>query len=400
MTDTTTNSVLSEPAECLEPARRWWALVLAGVGLLLLAGISIGSVIPSTVVAERYNERVGEYQATPYAQIPASAESVNDRVVFGDLPDGVERFEPDGDFFFVTVSAPRQSLLSWFAGRDDPAVEFLTFEDKYGFRTPTQRREINLQAMRTAEQEAQYLALTTAGYDVEISPGEVIVQDTLCRTYAEDGSCAEMFPSDEQIDAADRIIEADGVELGSVDDLAAVLDGRQPGDTVELLIDRPGDGERTVTVELSEATDDSARTIIGFRPFDTRVVTLPFEVDIETNSIGGPSAGLAFTLALIDELTEGELACGDQIAVTGTIALDGSVGPIGGLAQKVSAVHQNGVSVFLVPAGQSELQDEEQLQRLDDAGRGEVEIIPVATLDEALGVLEDLGCDPLVPVDS
>ena len=147
MTDTTNDSVLPAPAECLEPARRWWALVLAGVGLLLLAGISIGSLIPATVVAERYNERVGEYQATPYAQIPASAESVNDRVVFGELPDGVERFEPDGDFFFVTVSAPRQSLLSWFAGRDDPAVEFLTFEDKYGFRTPTQRREINLQAM-------------------------------------------------------------------------------------------------------------------------------------------------------------------------------------------------------------------------------------------------------------
>jgi PDZ domain-containing protein len=128
-------------------------------------------------------------------------------------------------------------------------------------------------------------------------------------------------------------------------------------------------------------------------------VTLPFEVDIETNSIGGPSAGLAFTLALIDELTEGELACGDEIAVTGTIGLDGTVGPIGGLAQKVSAVHQHGVSVFLVPASQSELQDEEQVRRLRDAGRGDVEIIPVETLDDALEALEELGCDPLVPVD-
>lgn len=394
MTDTTTEIVL--------PGRRngWWAWPLAGFGLVVLAAISIGSLLPATLVAERYNERVDEYQETPYAQIPASAESVNDRVVFGDLPDDVERYEPDGDFFFVTVSAPKQSLLSWFAGRDEPAVEFLTFEDKYGVRTPTQRREINLQAMRTAEQEAQYLALTRAGYDAEISPGEVIVRDVLCRTVADDGSCDEMFPSDAQIDPADRILEADGVELGSVEDLGAVLEDKKPGDTVVLLIDRPGDGETTVTVELSDATDGSGRTIIGFRPFDTRVVTLPFEVDIETNRIGGPSAGLAFTLALIDELTEGELACGEQIAVTGTIALDGSVGPIGGLAQKVSAVHQHGVTVFLVPAGQSELQDEEALQRLEDAGRGEVEIIPVATLDEALEVLEDLGCDPLVPVDS
>jgi Lon-like protease len=296
------------------------------------------------------------------------------------------------------VSAPQQSLLSWFAGRDDPAVQFLTYEDKYGSSTPTQRREINLQAMRTAEQEAQYVALTRAGYDAEISPGEVIVQSTMCRTFADDGSCEEMFPSDEQIDAADRIVEADGVKLGSVDDLVAVLQDKKPGDTVELLIDRPGRGEMTVSVELSESPDEPGKTIIGFRPFDTRVVKLPFEVDIETNTIGGPSAGLAFTLALIDELTPGELACGDKIAVTGTISLDGSVGPIGGLAQKVSAVHQNGVKTFLVPAGQSEFDHPEQVQRLEDAGHGEVDIIPVATLDEALKVLEDLGCDPLVPV--
>ncbi|MDX2380340.1 MAG: hypothetical protein QNM02_11355 [Acidimicrobiia bacterium] len=392
--DTTTDIVLPSPRN------GWWAWPLAVAGMLALAVIAVGSLLPATLVAERYDERVDEYRETPYAQVPASAESVNDRVVFGDLPDGVELYEPDGDFFFVTVSAPQQSLLSWFAGRDEPAVEFLTFEDKYGVRTPTQRREINLQAMRTAEQEAQYLALITAGYDAQISPGEVVVRDVLCKVVGDDGSCEEFFPSDEQIDSADKILEADGVGLGSVEDLSAVLEGKVPGDTVVLLIERPGDGEMTVTVELSEATDDSGRTIIGFRPFDTRVVTLPFEADIETNRIGGPSAGLAFTLALIDELTEGELACGDQIAVTGTISLDGSVGPIGGLAQKVSAVHQHGVTVFLVPAGQSELQDAEETQRLDDAGRGEVEIIPVGTLDEALDALEDLGCDPLVPVDS
>ncbi len=108
--------------------------------------------------------------------------------------------------------------------------------------------------------------------------------------------------------------------------------------------------------------------------------------------------GLAFTLALIDQLSPGQLTGGRDVAVTGTIGLDGSVGAIGGLAQKVSAVHQNGVKVFLVPASQSELSDPEQMQTLIDAGRGEVKIIPVATLDEALAVLEDLGGDPLVRV--
>jgi PDZ domain-containing protein len=380
------------------PRARWWAWVLAGIGVAVLATIGIASLLPSTLVSDKENARTGELDPTPYALTPASADPVNDRIEFGDLPTGVERFGTSNDFHFVTVTSPAQSVLSWFAGRNDPAIDFLTQEDKFGVRTPSQRREFNLQLMRTAEQEAQYVALTTLGYDVAITPGEVIVRDVLCKTPGDDGECAEWFPSDDQIDPADRILEADGVRLDSVEDLSALLADKEPGDTVELRIDRPGDGEQVVTVELSASPDEPDRTIIGFIPFDTRAITLPFQVDIRTDDIGGPSAGLAFTLALIDELSPGDLTGPQEVAVTGTIALDGTVGPIGGLTQKVSAVRQNGISVFLVPATQAELDDPERLARLDEAGRGEVEIIPVATLDEALAVLEELGGDPLVTV--
>ena len=399
MTDTTTDIVPSESkVGSSAPRNRWWAWVLAGVGLALLAVIGVSSLLSSTLVSEKENRRTGEIQPTPYALTPASADTVNDRIVFGDLPAGVERYDTANDFHFVTVTSPAQSVLSWFAGRNDPAISFLTEEDKFGVRTPSQRREFNLQMMRTAEQEAQFVALTTLGYDVDITPGEVIVQDVLCQTPGEDGECDEWFPSDEQIDPADRILEAEGVTLESVEDLSEILAEKAPGDTVELRIDRPGEGESVVIVELSASPDDPDRTIIGFIPFDTRAITLPFEVDIRTDDIGGPSAGLAFTLAMIDELSPGDLTGNQDVAVTGTIALDGTVGAIGGLTQKVSAVHQNGVTVFLVPASQAELDDPERLQRLKDAGRGEVEIIPVATLAEALAVLEDLGGDPLVTV--
>jgi len=393
VTDTTTDIVL------IAPRNRWWAWVLAALGLLALAAIGVASLLPSGIVSSKENQRTGEMLPTPYALTPASADPVNDRIVFGELPDGVERYDTANDFVFVTVTAPNQSVLSWFAGRDDPAVDFLTEEDKFGARTPSQRREFNLQMMRTAEQEAQYVALTTLGFDVEITPGDVIVQDVLCKVPSEDGGeCEEWFPSDEQIDPADRILEADGVTLESVDDLSAVLADREPGDTIDLVIERPGEGEETVTVELSASPDDPERTIVGFVPFDTRAIQLPFQVDIETGDIGGPSAGLAFTLAMIDELSPGSLTGDQNVAVTGTINLNGEVGAIGGLAQKVSAVHQNGVRVFLVPASQSELDDPVERRRLEDAGRGEVEIIPVATLDEALAALEELGGDPLVPV--
>ena len=369
------------------------------LGLSVPAVVALSSVLPATLVAEKENQRTGEIVPTPYAQTPASAEPVAPRISFGDLPDDVERFDPEGNFYFVTVTAPTQSLLSWFVGKDDPAIDFLTSEDKFGTRTASQRREINLQAMRTSEQEAQYLALITVGYEAEISSGEVIVQEVLCLEVADDGSCAEEFPSGEQIDPADRIVEVEGHPIETVTELSAELAGKQPGDTITMLIERPDEGQLTVTVELSEAPDDSGRTIIGFVPFDTQVVSLPFEVDIETGPIGGPSAGLAFTLSLIDELSAGNLTGGQNIAVTGTIALDGSVGAIGGLNQKINAVYQNGVDIFLVPATQPELSDPERRQRLDDAGRGRVEVIPVATIEEALVALEELGGDPLVRVD-
>jgi len=402
VTDTTSEMIPTETLSTDDvptaPRNRWWAWALAVTGLVLLAVIGVSGLLPATLVSDKENQRTGEIQPTPYALTPASADTVNDRIVFGDLPDGVERFGTSNAFHFVTVTSPAQSVLSWFAGRNDPAIDFMTEEDKFGVRTPSQRREFNLQMMRTAEQEAQYVALTTLGFDVDITPGEVIVQDVLCKAPGEAGECAEWFPSDEQIDPADRILEADGVALDSVDDLSAVLDGKEPGDTVDLRIDRPGDGEQDVTVELSASPDDPDRTIIGFIPFDTATITLPFEVDIRTDDIGGPSAGLAFTLAMIDELSPGDLTGPQEVAVTGTISLDGSVGAIGGLTQKVSTVQQNGIKVFLVPASQAELDDPVRLQRLDDAGRGEVEIIPVATLDEALAVLEQLGGDPLVTV--
>jgi Lon-like protease len=150
-----------------------------------------------------------------------------------------------------------------------------------------------------------------------------------------------------------------------------------------------------VRVELIASPDDPDRTIIGFIPFDTASIQLPFEISIDTGEIGGPSAGLAFTLTLIDELSEGDLTGGIDVAVTGAIGVDGSVGAIGGLAQKVSAVKQVGVDHFLVPASQGEA----QLARAREIAGDDVEIIPVATLDDALAALEDLGGDPVVPVN-
>jgi PDZ domain-containing protein len=219
----------------------------------------------------------------------------------------------------------------------------------------------------------------------------------VCLVANDEGTeCLESSPSDEVLDPGDRLLEVDGIPLSNVDDLSAALADKEPGDTVEIKLERPDVGELTVTVELTSASDEPDRTIVGFLPFDTRRVELPFELDIDTGRIGGPSAGLAFTLTLIDELTPGELTGGQNIAITGTIGLDGTVGAIGGLRQKASAVAQAGVDVFLVPAAQGE----EDIEKARQAGGDGLRIIPVATVDEALAALEELGGEPIdaVPI--
>lgn len=377
---------------------RWWTVPLAAVAGLLLLAIPVASIAPSEWVASEPDPRTGDEEPLPFARVPASAQPVKDRIVFGDLGDEAAQYAPEGDIYFVTVTEPSQSVLSWWLGREQPAIEFLTFEQKYGVQTPQQRRTFALEFMRTSEQVAQYVALQRVGFDVLVVPGDVLIEAMVCLEANDDNTeCVRWSPSDDVLDPGDRIITVEGEEVDGVEDLGQILDGYEPGDVVEMTIERPQvDGSFTrldVEVELTASPEDPERTIVGFYPFDTRRVELPFELDIDTGSIGGPSAGLAFTLTLIDELTPGELTGGGRVAVTGTIELDGTVGAIGGLRQKASAVAQTGVDTFLVPAAQGE----NDIAAARAAAGDEVEIIPVATLEEALAALEALGGDPIPP---
>jgi PDZ domain-containing protein len=392
--ETTAEASVRVGLELPSRRHRWWTIPVAVVVALFFALIAIASVLPAELVAEKENQRLGVEQPTPYARTPASAQPVSDRIRFGEIDDVAQQFPPEGDVYFVTVTEPSQSVLSWVLGRDHPAIQFLTEEEKFGVQTPQQRRVLALESMRSSEQVAQFVALQRVGFEVELVPGDVLIEAMVCLAANEDGTeCETWSPSDDVLEPGDRLIEVDGQPVDGVEDLSRILTGFSPGDVVEMQIDRPGTGELVVDVELTASPDDPDRTIVGFFPFDTRRVELPFELDIDTGSIGGPSAGLAFTLTLIDELTPGEITGGGRIAVTGTIGLDGSVGPIGGLRQKASAVAQTGVSVFLVP----EAQGEADVEAAREAAGGDVEIITVATLEDAIEALEALGGDPIPP---
>jgi len=287
------------------------------------------------------------------------------------------RFEPDGIVHFTTVSIRgRITPWEWLAGSLDPAVEIVHESVILRGRDPDENRRVNLQLMDTSKNQAVRLAFQRLGYDVVVPGGALI-------TRVEDGQ-----PADGLLEINDLILAVDDVPVAEATDLVEAISGRGPGDTVRLEVGRPDSDEvEHLDVMLAPKEEDPTKGFLGVGIETRQDVEFPFDVDIDSGSVGGPSAGLAFTLGVLDVLTPGEITGGSQVAVTGTIQDDLTVGPIGGLPQKAAAVKRAGIPVFLVPASQTE---EELVQARELAG-DDVTLIPVANLDEALAALEELG---------
>ena len=379
VTDTQEEMVPVTPVIGVAPKRvhRIWALPLVGVGFTVLLAV----VLSAAFTAARFPSI-----RRPYAIVPADAEGVAGRLTLS----GVTRYSADGVLRFVTIREPQLSLLSWLMFRNDNDIHLLTYEDIYGNGTPQQQTIRGRRQMVSAKQAAEYVALTKLGFPIELKPGNIVIDQIVCLKANADGTaCEQEAPSGKVLKADDEIVSLDGTPVKVLDDLRSVLERHKAGDMVDAEYKRPGvTGVQKGSIELIAAPDDPTKVIVGFYPFDTTEVgDPPFKVSIDTNGIGGPSAGLAFTLTLIDELTPGELTGGKQVAVTGTIDTDGKVGAIGGLPQKASAVKQTGTKYFLVPAAQSDAEIAAARAVVGD----KVQIIPVATIDEALAALAKLG---------
>ncbi len=400
LVDTQEPIVIEPRAEVRSLSRRHllWAVPLAVVGFAAVGAVAIAAVLPSTLVASKRDCEVreadtctkfGPSEKVQFAVVPADAQAVEPLLSI----DGPTTYESDGQVLFVTVRQPELSMLQWWIGRENPAIAERSYADLYATETPQQQTSRGQRDMRTAKETAEYVALLRLGFDAKLTQGEVIIEELVCLKASDDGrTCVESAPSDELLDPGDKLMTIDGIAVSVVDDLAPILAKHKPGDMIEIEYERDGE-PATGSVQLIASPEEPERTIVGFIPSDTAAVQLPDDVsiNIDTESIGGPSAGLAFTLTLIDQLSEGDLVGGTRVAVTGTINIHAEVGPIGGLSSKASAVLQSGAKYFLVPTSQGE--DDIAKARLvvgDD-----VEIIPVATLDEALAALERIGGEAL-----
>ena len=280
----------------------------------------------------------------------------------------VDTFPPDGELLMLTVVSQDVNLFEALLAGLDPTIDLVP---KEAYQPPDETdeeyRQRVLAQMGDSEQRAITVALGYLGYDMV--PIDVLITDLV-----------DDAPSSEVLEIGDSVNSFDGVEIVSGTDLTGAVEGHHPGDLVEVGITREG-ADQTVEVELAERPDEPGQAMIGVTV--SELTEPPFPVTIDAGAVGGPSAGMMHTLAIVDTLTPGELTNGHVIAGTGTIAYDGTVGSIGGIRQKIVGAEAAGAEFVLVPEGNYE----EALT----AERKAIKIVPVRNLQDALDFLETLG---------
>lgn len=291
------------------------------------------------------------------------------------------RTHPDtGEVLFTTVflnrATPALMVRAWL----DDAVEVRTEEEMYPDGDPDAAREANLARMDTSKLVATSVALDELGVASEVTADGALVVGLV-----------ESGPADGVLRPEDVIVEVDGSEVALPDDIAGSLDDRRPGDVVEVTVRRE-DGTAEEELVLGESPDQEGRPILGVQvaPANPRVAS-DVQVEVDSGEVSGPSAGLAWTLAIIDELTPGSLTGERPLAVTGEILPDGTVGAVGGVVQKLSAVAREGHDRFMFPASTPA----EEQRRMREIAGDHVELLPVEDIDDAVEVLAPSGLEPV-----
>jgi len=323
---------------------------------------------------------VGWFVRLPYYTIsPGSSLDVNERVKVSGAPS----YEPEGEvrLLFVRQRA-RVNVWRWLSAALDPDVDLYKERGFTGGQSPEQVRDQGIADMRVAQFAARSVALQAVGY--ELGP----VREGARVLYVFSG-----MPASDVLSEGDLILAVDGRAVRNSQGLGKAIGRHTAGESVKVTFLRHGT-RRTESIKTQAAFDDG-RPIIGVQavpPYD-----FPVDIEIDTDRIGGPSAGLAMTLSIVDELTPGELTGGEVVAVTGTIDLAGRVGPIGGMSQKVGSARGAGAALFLVPAcphGAAHAECERDLDRARSRA-GDMAVEEVATIEDALEVLEAAGGAPV-----
>jgi Lon-like protease len=307
------------------------------------------------------------YRLPVVALSPGPAEDVLTRVK---IQGSTQVYDSRGRFYLTSVGIDDdvrffEAILD-LANRD---VQLRPRSDIYPQGESTQQvNQQNADDMDESKVLAAVVALRKLGYKVDPSAVEV--------TEVRPGA-----PADGKLRAGDHLVRIEGQAVTSIQQLQGIIRGHKPGDTLALSVRR---GDDDVAVRVPVALDDG-QPRIGV-VLHEEYGKLPVPVSIDTENIGGPSAGLMFALSIYDRLTPGDLTDGQRIAGTGQITEDGTVVPIGGIGEKIVGAKRHGATMFLLPRGNCP-----EARQHPPAG---LRLIPVSNVSDAIAFLQSKPGDP------
>lgn len=332
------------------------------------------------------------YLPTPYVVYkPGTAEEIKPMIQV-EQGDPVEK----GTFMLTTVRMNYANTVQYITALLNPYQDTYKKSDllREG-ETKQEYSERQAYVMQTSQSNAIQAAYTEAGIDYKMVTKSVIVLET-----------TEGLPAEKVLLPGDVLLSIDGNKISNVNTLLKVIKGKKVGDSITLTYLR-GKEEKTAAIQTVTSPvkpgekQEAAHPVIGVVPAELQTVQTKdgkHEVKIKAGEIGGPSAGFIFSMAILNQLTEGDLTKGYRIAGTGTITPQGTIGVIGGIKHKIIAADKEEADIFFAPKdyipksgekGQPVLNTTEAQERAKKI-RTDMLVISVGTIDEAIAYLAKL----------
>lgn len=293
------------------------------------------------------------------------------------VEDGIEG---KGSFMLTTVRMGRANIYSYVEAKLFDYVELYPLEAiLHETETQDEYNARQLHMMAGSKLNAIEVAYKKAGYQVDYEyKGVYVVQ------------VVPDMPAEGKLVPGDRIIEVDGQKFASSENFIEFVGKKNAGDQVVLTIKRD-DKTKIVELTVQPFKEDPKKIGIGISLVDDKEIIVDPKVTVKTDEIGGPSAGLMFSLEIYDQLMEEDYTKGYKIAGTGMIDSKGGVGPIGGIDQKIVAADKAGAEIFFAPNEKGSKDSNYNLavktaREIDS----KMKIVPVDFIDDAINYLQKL----------
>lgn len=314
------------------------------------------------------------YQLPFYIHMPGHADPLNPIVEV----EGA--YESEGDMHLVTIqggkATPYQYLVASFRDYHDilPIDEVL--QDGM---TDEEYRQMQLMMMESSQEASTVVAYEAANKEIEI-----IYEGIYVVSVVEDGPAYGILQS------GDKITAINEEHIYEADDLIDFVSDKEPGDSIVVSFERNNEEqEKEITLEALEVLDGEPG--IGIQLVTNRTVSESPELTFSSGDIGGPSAGLMFSLEIYDQLTEVDITKGYQIAGTGEVDYEGNVGRIGGVDKKVVAADEAGCDIFFAPNENGrEDSNYQTAKKVAEEIDTDMEIVPVDHFEDAIEYLKNL----------